>query len=73
MILAGDFNATPKDLFLNDMVLKEGLNLAGTREATHDSGRRLDYVMYRGDFRETGYSLESGLSDHLLLWTTLEV
>lgn len=73
VILAGDLNATPKDLFLNDMVLAEGLSLAGTLDATHEGGRRLDYVMYRGDFREAEYSLESGLSDHRLLRTKLEV
>ena len=73
VILAGDLNAVPKNLFLNDMMLAEGLSLAGTRKATHDGGRRIDYVMFRGNFSETGYSLESGLSDHRLLRATLEV
>ena len=73
VILTGDLNAIPEDLFLNDMVLAEGLSLAGTREATHNSKRRIDYVMFRGDFRETGYSLTSGLSDHRLLQAKLEV
>lgn len=73
VILAGDLNAVPEDLFLNDMVLAEGLSLAGTEEPTHDSRRRIDYVMFRGDFRETGHSLASGLSDHRMLQTKLEV
>ena len=73
VILAGDLNATSKNLFLNDLVLAGGLSLAGSRDATHDSGRRIDYVMFRGDFREAGYSLEEGLSDHRLIRATLEV
>lgn len=73
VVLVGDFNAKANDLFLNDLVLAEGLNLAGTGEATHASGRRLDYIMFRGGFRQTGYELKSGLSDHGLLQTTLEV
>ena len=73
VILAGDFNAVPKDLFLNDMVLAERLSLAGTGEPTHDSRRRIDCVMFRGDLRETGYSSTGGLSDHRLLQAKLEV
>ncbi len=72
-ILAGDLNATPKNLFLKDLVLGDRLSLAGNRDATHDGGRRIDYVMFRGGFREAGYSLEEGLSDHRLLRATLEV
>lgn len=73
VILAGDLNATPNNLFLKDLVLAGGLSLAGSGDATHDGGRRIDYVMFRGDFRETGYSLEEGLSDHRLVKATLEV
>jgi endonuclease/exonuclease/phosphatase family metal-dependent hydrolase len=73
VILAGDLNATPGDLFLNDLVLDGGLSLTGSHDATHDGGRRIDYVMFKGDFRETGYSLEEGFSDHRLVKATLEV
>ncbi|MDQ4106143.1 MAG: hypothetical protein M3157_03080 [Actinomycetota bacterium] len=73
VILAGDLNATPKDLFLNDLVLAGGLSVAGSHEATHDSGRRIDYVMFGGGFREAGYSLEKSASDHRLVRATLEV
>ena len=73
LILAGDLNATPKNFFLKDLVLAGGLSVAGSRDATHDRERRIDYVMFRGDFREAGYSLEEGLSDHRLVRATLEV
>lgn len=73
VLLAGDLNATRKNLFLNDLVLAEGLRVAGSGKATHDSGRRIDYVMYRGRLREVRYSIEEGLSDHRLLKVELEV
>ncbi len=73
VLLAGDLNTTLKALFLKDLVLAEGLRLTGFREATHDSGRRIDFVMFRGEFREVGYSLERGPSDHRLVKATLEV
>lgn len=72
-LVVGDLNATPDDLFLNDLVLAGGFSFAGKGGATHVSGRRIDYVMYGGGFREAGYSLERGLSDHRLVRTTLEV
>ncbi|MGB3633317.1 MAG: endonuclease/exonuclease/phosphatase family protein, partial [Rubrobacteraceae bacterium] len=73
VVLAGDFNATREDLFLNDFILSERLRVAGTEEATHNSDRRIDYVLYRGGFREVGYSTQKSLSDHRLLAVDLEV
>ena len=72
-LLVGDLNATMEDLFLNDLILAEGLRPAGNNEATHASGRRIDYVLLRGDFREAGYSLKKSLSDHCLVRVELEV
>jgi hypothetical protein len=72
-LLVGDLNATPKDLFLNDLVLAEGLSYAGPGIATHNSGRRIDYVLYRGALCEAGFTAEKGLSDHLLITAELEV
>ncbi|HZY65758.1 MAG TPA: endonuclease/exonuclease/phosphatase family protein [Rubrobacteraceae bacterium] len=73
VVLAGDLNATRGDLFLNDFILMERLRAAGSEEATHIGGRRIDYVLYRGGFREVGYSTEKSLSDHFLLRVDLEV
>src|SRR5215218_4527150 len=63
-LLAGDLNTTTQNLFLKDFLLETGLRPAGTEEPTHDSGRKVDFVLYRGGFREVGYSLTKSLSDH---------
>jgi len=72
-LVVGDLNATTQNLFLADFLLKTGLRPAGTEEPTHDSGRRVDFVLYRGGFREVGYSLTESLSDHRLVRVELEV
>jgi Endonuclease/Exonuclease/phosphatase family len=72
-LLVGDFNATTRNLFLADFLLETGLRPAGTAEPTHDTGRRIDYVLYRGGFREVGYSLTQSLSDHRMVRVELEV
>jgi endonuclease/exonuclease/phosphatase family metal-dependent hydrolase len=72
-IVTGDFNTTTQHLFFNDFLLATGLRPAGTEEPTHDVGRRLDFVLYRGGFREVGYSLTESLSDHRLVRVELEV
>jgi endonuclease/exonuclease/phosphatase family metal-dependent hydrolase len=72
-IVTGDLNATTQNLFLNDFLLRTGLRPAGTEEPTHDSGRRIDFVLYRGSFREVGYSLTKSLSDHRVVRAELEV
>lgn len=72
VILAGDLNATPRDVFLRDLLLATGLRPAGTEAPTHDSGRRIDYVLFRGGFREIGYSLQKGRSDHRVVRAELE-
>ena len=72
-LLTGDLNATTENLFLADFLLETGLNPAGTGEPTHDSGRKIDFVLYRGSFHETGYSLTKSLSDHRLVRVELEV
>jgi endonuclease/exonuclease/phosphatase (EEP) superfamily protein YafD len=73
VLLAGDLNATTRNLFLRDFLLETGLRPAGTEEPTHDTGRKIDFVLYRGGFREVGYSLMKGLSDHWLVRVELEV
>jgi endonuclease/exonuclease/phosphatase family metal-dependent hydrolase len=73
ILLAGDLNATTRNLFLNDFLLETGLRPAGTEEPTHDTGRKIDFVLYRGGFREVGYSLTESLSDHKLVRVELEV
>ena len=72
-IATGDFNTTTRNLFLRDFLLATGLRPAGTEEPTHDIGRRIDFVLYRGGFREIGYGLTESLSDHRLVRTELEV
>ncbi len=72
-LLTGDLNATTRNLFLADFLLRSGLRVAGTGEPTHDTGRRIDFVLYRGGFREVGYSLTKSLSDHRLVRVELEV
>ena len=39
---------------------------------THNPERRIDYVLLRGGFREGGYSLEKGRSDHRAVRAELE-
>ncbi len=73
VLLTGDLNATTQNLFLADFLLETGLRPAGTEEPTHDTGRKIDFVLYRGGFREVGYSLTKGLSDHRLVRAELEV
>jgi endonuclease/exonuclease/phosphatase family metal-dependent hydrolase len=72
-LLAGDLNATPQNLFLRDFLLETGLRPAGTEEPTHSSGRKIDFVLYRGGFREVRYSLAKSLSDHRVVRVELEV
>ena len=72
-LVTGDLNATTQNLFLADFLLETGLRPAGTEEPTHDTGRKIDFVLYRGNFRETGYSLTKSLSDHRLVRVELEV
>lgn len=72
-LLVGDLNTTTRNLFLADFLWESGLRPAGTEEPTHDSGRRIDFVLYRGGLREVGYSLIKGLSDHRLVRAELEV
>lgn len=72
-LLTGDLNATTRNLFLADFLLRSGLCPAGTEEPTHDAGRKIDFVLYRGGFREVGYSLTKSLSDHRLVRVELEV
>lgn len=73
VLLAGDLNATPKDLFLRDLLLVTGLRAAGPGKPTHNSRRCIDYVLYRGGFREAGYATKRGRSDHRLVMVELEV
>jgi hypothetical protein len=74
-LLVGDLNATIGDLFLADLLLATGLRPAGagSEEATHSSGRRIDFVLYRVGFREVGYGTARSLSDHRLIRAELEV
>src|ERR671916_714884 len=72
-LVVGDLNATTQNPFLADFLLKTGLRPAGTEEPTHDTGSRIDFVLYRGGFREVGYSLTESLSDHRLVRVELEV
>lgn len=72
-ILVGDLNATPKDLFMNDLILSTGMKPAGPDRPTHNSRRRIDYVLYRGGFEEIDYETVRGRSDHRLLRVGLEV
>lgn len=72
-LVVGDLNTTTQNLFLADFLLETGLRPAGTEEPTHDTGRKIDFVLYRGGFREVGYSLTKSLSDHRLVRVELEV
>jgi endonuclease/exonuclease/phosphatase (EEP) superfamily protein YafD len=73
VLLTGDLNATVQNLFLADFLLETALRPAGTEEPTHDTGRKIDFVLYRGGFSEVGYSLTKSLSDHRLVRVELEV
>ncbi len=72
-IVTGDFNTTTENLFLKDFLLATGLRPLGTGEPTHETGRRIDFVLHRGGFRELGYSLTESLSDHRIVRAELEV
>lgn len=72
-LAAGDFNATTEDVFMNDFLLASGLRAAGPDSPTHDSRRRIDYVLYRGGFREMEYDLQKSRSDHRIVRVELEV
>jgi len=72
-VLAGDLNATTRNLFLADFLLETGLRPAGTAQPTHDSGRRIDFVLYRDGFSEVEYTVTESLSDHRLVRAELEV
>jgi endonuclease/exonuclease/phosphatase family metal-dependent hydrolase len=72
-LLTGDLNTTMRNLFLRDFLLETGFCPAGTEEPTHNTERKIDFVLYRGSFREMGYSLTKSLSDHRLVRVELEV
>lgn len=72
-LLCGDLNATASDVHLADLMLETGLRAAGPETPTHASRRRIDYVAYRGGFREAGYRLTEGRSDHRVVGVELEV
>ncbi len=71
-LLCGDLNATTSDVHLADMMLETGLRPAGD-EAPTLGRRRIDYVAYRGGFRELEYGLFEGRSDHWGVRVELEV
>ena len=72
-IVTGDFNTTTQHLFFKDFLLATGLRPAGTDEPTQDRGRRIDFVLHRGGFREVGYEVTRGSSDHRVVRAELEV
>jgi hypothetical protein len=72
-IVKGDFNTTTRNLFYKDFLLATSLRPAGTEEPTQDMGRRIDFVLYRGGFREVGYEVTRGSSDHRVVRVELEV
>jgi endonuclease/exonuclease/phosphatase (EEP) superfamily protein YafD len=72
-LLTGDLNTTMRNLFLRDFLLETGVCPAGTEEPTHNTERKIDFVLYRGNFGEMGYSLTKSLSDHRLVRVELEV
>ena len=71
-LLVGDLNASTDDPFLADLLQTTGLRPAGPDIATHDAGRRIDYVLFRGGLREARYSSEKSLSDHRLVRVEME-
>lgn len=72
-LVAGDFNATAEDVFMRDLLLAQGFRPAGPGIPTHNSRRRIDYVLYRGEFREVQYDLQKSRSDHRVVRVELEV
>lgn len=71
-VLAGDLNATTKELHLKDLILAAGLRTTGMGRATHGK-HKIDHVLVRGPFREVGSRTREGKSDHRLLEVVLEV
>ena len=71
-LLCGDLNATTADVHLADGLLSGGLRPAGDESSTLGR-RRIDFVAYRGGFREARYRLTEGRSDHRLVGVELEV
>jgi endonuclease/exonuclease/phosphatase family metal-dependent hydrolase len=71
-IVAGDFNATPDDLFYADFLRATGLRMVEDTGPTHGR-RRIDYVLYRGRLVALGCETEESLSDHRMIRTRLEV
>src|SRR5215217_3230432 len=74
VLLVGDLNATTKNVFLADLMRAAGLRSLGPTTDTHCRERNIiDHVLFSGGgFREVGYSLEEGLSDHPLVRVALE-
>jgi endonuclease/exonuclease/phosphatase family metal-dependent hydrolase len=72
-LVTGDFNTTIQNLFLRDFLLATALRPAGTDEPTHNTGRRIDFVLYREGFREVGYEVTKSLSDRRMIRVELEV
>jgi endonuclease/exonuclease/phosphatase family metal-dependent hydrolase len=71
-VLAGDLNATAKDVHLRDLILAAGLRTTAMGKPTH-GGRKIDHVLIRGAFREAASRTREGKSDHRLLEVVLEV
>lgn len=72
-VLCGDLNATTSDVHLADLMLETELRPAGDEAPTLGRRRRIDFVAYRGGFREAGYALREGRSDHRAVGVELEV
>ena len=74
VLLVGDLNATTGNVFLADLLKATGLRSMGPTTDTLCRERNiLDHVLFLGGgFREVGYSLEEGLSDHPLVRVALE-
>lgn len=72
-LLCGDLNATLRDVHLTDLMLETNLRPAGPERPTHASRRRIDYVAYRGGFRERNYVMTGGRSDHRIVRVELGV
>jgi len=73
VVLCGDLNATTSDVYLADLMLETGLRPAGDEAPTLGRRRRIDFVAYRGGFREAEYRLTEGRSDHRIVRVELEV
>src|SRR5215207_11107261 len=73
-LLVGDLNATTKNVFLADLMKATGLRSLGpTTDTLRRERNQVDHVLFLGGgFREVGYSLEEGLSDHPLVRVALE-